>query len=312
MTLYKNALKPSLTATAVLFISACQAVSLPSLPNFSAQPVPGPEMPPAQLPSFSVGDSFIYSNGWYETIVGIDGEALNMINKSKRKISNFRNFTLPTPYIEGKDKEFLKSSNVPTNTLWPLRVGNTSKFSTQGRSISKATGQETSYIQRWSCAVEGTERITIRAGEFDTYRVKCQRFTKTGRWWQNRTWNYAPMLGTYVLRRDYHKTNGVKIRELTAIRPSLQDVPKNVRSGIIYAWQSALENKVNNDISSWTDKVTGTSVQVEPLATTRADNGEFCRTYKQYLTRKGMTRIYSGIACRKDKMKWYTPRKSNR
>lgn len=117
------------------------------------------------------------------------------------------------------------------------------------------------------------------------------------------------MLGTYVLRRDFHKTRGESARELTAVRPSLQDLPKNVRSGIVHAWQTALEYKKPGDLVSWTDRKTGASVQIEPIKTYRAESGQFCRTYKQYLTRKGVTRIYSGVACRTGKLQWRTPRK---
>ena len=302
-------IKLTVLGTFGLLASACVPATLPSLPNFSSKPIAGPAMKAAQLPNFNVGDLYYYSNGSREQIVSIEGETLNMLSRSKRKLANFRNFTLPTPYIEGKDKEYYKVSDVATNALWPLKIGNTSKFTTEGRSVSKATGLSSSYRQRWDCAVEGTERIRILAGEFDTYLIKCRRLSSNGKWWQNRTWNYSPMLGTYVLRRDFHKKNGPRVRELTAVRPSLQDVPKKVRSNVIRTWQSALESKKSGDIASWTDRVVGVSVQVEPLNTFKGENGQFCRTYKQYLTRKGVTRIYSGVACRTGKLKWRTPRR---
>jgi len=300
--------KYSFATTALLLVSGCQSVTLPSLPNFSSAPVPGPAMAPAPLPAFNAGDKFYYSNGARDQVVSVNGETVNMISRSKRKLSNFRNFILPPPYIEGSKGEYYKESNVPTNALWPLSIGKEMRFSTEGRSVSKESGRINKYTQRWSCAVEGTERVRVLAGEFDTYRVKCQRFSAKGKWWQNRTWNYAPALGTYVLRRDFYKTGAkVRTRELTAVRPSLQDEPSKVRKAIIHTWQTALESKQAGEIASWTDKKTGTSVQVEPIKTYRAENGLFCRTYKEYLTRKGVTRIYSGVACRVDKMKWRTP-----
>jgi len=113
-----------------------------------------------------------------------------------------------------------------------------------------------------------------------------------------------------VLRRDFHKKRGERIRELTAVRPSLQNEPDKARQGIIHARQGALENKKRGEIQSWKDSASGTSGQVEPLATYRAQNGQFCRTYKQYLTRQGATRIYMGVACRNGKLKWRTPRRA--
>lgn len=299
-------LKLLLTATAAALLAGCQSVQLP---NFNAAPGPGPAMPPAQLPQFTVGDKYYYSNGALEQVVSTQGEMVNMISKSKRKLINFRNFVLPQPYIEGSTKEYFKNTPVPTNLMWPLSVGTSERFSSQGRSVTKSSGRTSKYTQRWICETTGTARIRVLAGEFDTYIVECKRYSTRGKWWQNRTWNYAPVLGTYVLRRDYYKKSGERFRELTALRPSLQAEPKHIRQGIIHAWQMALENKKAGEIQSWTDATSGTSVQVEPLKTYRAKNNQFCRTYKQYLTRNNATRVYMGVACRTGKLKWRTPRR---
>lgn len=291
-------------ATAAFVLAGCQT---PNLPNLRSAPGPGPEMAPAELPSFYAGDKYYYSNGSREQVVSVDGEMVNLISRSNRKLTNFRNFVLPQPYVEGSTKEYFKNTNAPTTVLWPLTAGTQTRFSTDGRTVTKDSGYTSEYKQKWTCENTGTEHIRVLAGEFDTYRVECKRYSTSGRWWQNRTWYYAPSIGTYVLRRDFYKQGGERIRELTAVRPSLQGEPDKVRQGIIHAWQLALESKKSGDIQSWTDKKTGTSVQVEPLVTYRAQNGQFCRTYKQYLTRQGDTRIYMGVACRNGKLKWRTP-----
>ena len=264
-------------------------------------------MAAAPLPNLHAGDKYYYSNGWREEVVSTDGETVNLINKSKRKVVNFRNFVIPSPYLETSKAEYFKESRVPTNAMWPLRVGNTVKFSTEGTSKSKASPREGKFSQKWDCAVDGTEHVRVLAGSFDTYRLTCKRRSSTNKWWQTYTWYYAPEIGAYVMRRNFHKTRGESVRELTALRPSLKNEPKNVRIGVIRTWQDALENAQSGDIRSWTDKKTGTSVQVEPLATYRAKNGLFCRTYKQYLTRNNTPRIYAGVACRTGKLKWRTP-----
>jgi hypothetical protein len=299
--------KLAICATAAFAIAGCQAIQLPNLQNFQTAPGPGPNMAPAPLPTANVGDKFYYSNGTREQVVSVDGEMVNLISSSNRKLTNFRNFMLPQPYIEGADKEYLKRTHAPTNVLWPLSVGQSTRFSTDGRTVSKNTGAISDYNQKWTCEVAGTEHVRVLAGEFDTYRVECKRYSPTGRWWQNRTWYYAPAIGTYVLRRDFHKKNGEQFRQLTAVRPSLQNEPDKIRQNIIHTWQLALENKQRGEIQSWADKKTGTSVQVEPLVTYRARNGQFCRTYKQHLTRQGNTHTYMGVACRHGKLQWRTP-----
>ena len=157
-----------------------------------------------------------------------------------------------------------------------------------------------------SDAAEISERTTL--GEFDTYRIECRRYSATsGKWWETTTYYYAPDIGTYVMRRMFHKKRGERVRQLTAVRPSLSDMPDDARRNVIRTWQMALEYKESGQISSWTDQKAGVSVQVEPLNTFKAENGLFCRTYKQYLTRQGDTRIYRGVACRTDKLMWRTP-----
>ncbi|HEY9163957.1 MAG TPA: hypothetical protein VIN57_05030 [Magnetovibrio sp.] len=300
---------PAIVAIATLAtaLGGCQSVQLPSLPNFNASSGPAPVMEPAQLPTFHVGDKYYYSNGAREQVVSIDGETVNKISVSGRKLTDFRNFILPQPYAEGSTKEYFAATNSPTNVLWPLSVGKSERFSTEGRTVTKETGNASEYMQRWQCEIAGTEHIRVLAGEFDTYRVECKRYSVSNTWWQNRTWYYAPSIGTYVLRRDFYKSSGEYIRELTAVRPSLDDLSDDVRQNVIHTWQDALENKQSGETKSWTDKKTKTSVQVEPLQTYRAQNGQFCRTYKQYLTRKEVTRFYTGVACRTGKLKWRTP-----
>jgi len=302
-----NVLKLSLAGSISLGVSACIPGAAPQSKYFSSLASADLNLPPASLPTQHPGDKYYYANGWMEQVLSTNGETIDLINKSKRKVVNFRNFVIPAPYLEGSTAEYYKESRVPTNALWPLRVGNSASFSTEGRSVSKATQRVNQFSQKWSCAVEGVERVRVLAGEFDTFRLKCDRRSSTNKWWQSYTWYYAPLINSYVLRRSFHKTRGESVRELTAVRPSLTDEPQKVRVGIIRTWQDALENAKRGEIRSWTDKKTGTSTQIEPLATYRAKNGLFCRTYKQYLTRQSVTRIYAGVACRTDKLKWRTP-----
>lgn len=294
-----------LATTFSLLLAGCQTLQLPGSSNFQTQP--GPAMPAANLPAVQVGDKYYYTDGSREQVVSVDGEVVNMTSASGRKLSNFRNFALPQPYLEGATKEYLKRSNTTATVLWPLSVGASARFTTEGRTRTKDTGEVTEYTQKWECNVDGTEHVRVLAGEFDTFRVVCKRYSTTGKFWQSRTWYYAPALGSYVLRRDFVKGGGERIRELTAVRPSLQDLPDKVRQNVIHAWQTALESKQAGEAVIWTDKKSGVSVQVEPLQTYRAQNGQFCRTYKELLTRQKTTGVYMGVACRTGKMKWRTP-----
>ncbi|MBD3661179.1 MAG: hypothetical protein HUJ11_03170, partial [Arenibacter algicola] len=273
---------------AAFTLAGCPAAQLQAIPNFTPNLGPAPALPPAELPAYTPGDKYYYSNGARDQVVSVDGEMINMISRSGRKRTYFRNFALPTPYIEGSTKHYYKDIDAPVTVLWPLRVGNDASFRTQGRAISKESGQVNDYMQKWSCKVDGTEHVRVLAGEFDTYRVECRRYSATsGKWWETTTDYYAPELGTYVMRRKFHKKRGARIRQLTAVRPSLSDMTDDVRRNIIRTWQMTLEYKESGQLASWTDQASGVSVQVEPLHTFQADNGLLFRHRKTSLPTQG-------------------------
>ena len=76
--------------------------------------------------------------------------------------------------------------------LFPLKVGNSAKFSQQGK--SKRPGKK---IDTWAttrrCKVTGTANVTVPAGRFDTYRIDCSDK------WTSYRWYYSPELRFPVL-----------------------------------------------------------------------------------------------------------------
>jgi len=291
--------------------AACSSLktpfNTPSSQYFSSQELPDLALPAAPLPKPFVGDKYYFSNGWSEQVTGTDAKTIDILTKRNRKATNYRNFILPEKYVEGTKADYFKQSRIPQDVLWPLVVGNSTSFTTEALTVSKTTGREDQYAQKWTCAVEGAERVRVLAGEFDTFRVKCDRRSASNKWWQSYTWYYAPLINTYVLRRRNHKTNGESVRELTAVRPSLTSLPRRQRNAIVSTWQDALENAPRGESRSWNDPATATATRVEPQLTYKAKNGQFCRTYTQSLTRQGDTRTYAGVACRTGKLKWRTP-----
>lgn len=309
-TVSKHLVKFGIIGTLGLGATGCStldALNAPSSQYFASQKLSDLALPAATLPAPKDGDKYYFANGWSEQVVRSDAETIELVSKVNRKVVNYRNFILPAKFIEGTKADYLKESRVSKKTLWPLVVGNSTSFTTEGTTISKTTERADTYAQKWTCSVEGVERVKVLAGTFDTFRVKCDRRSASNKWWQSYTWYYAPRLNTYVLRRSYHKTNGESVRELTAVRPSLSAMPRDNRNAIVRTWQDALENAQRGEFRSWADPTTKTATKVEPLTTYKAQNGQFCRTYTQTLTRKNQTQTYAGVACRTGKLKWRTP-----
>jgi surface antigen len=304
-----NASFAAAVSALALGLTACQPGQSVLAANLVNPTEPGPYMAPAQMPTFQSGDKFYFTNGRTEQVVDVQGEQVTWLVNRKRKMVTYRNFVIPYAYYEMTTREIFTKSQVSTHALWPLSQGMQERFSTDGATQVFASGQTSDYRQMWDCAVDGTERVRVLAGTFDTFRVTCKRYSTTGKWWQTRTWFYAPEISAPVLRHDHYRTSGESKLELTAIRPTLNylsaDAAKNVRR----AFQHALENLQSGETAMWKDTKSTVTVQVTPVATFQAANGQFCRNYRQILSQNGQSRTYAGVACRKDKLRWLTPSK---
>ena len=118
-----NVIKLSIVGSIGLGASACIPSAAPQSKYFSSLPTTDVNLSAAPLPTLSPGDKFYYANGWMEQVVSTNGETIDLINKRKRKLVNFRNFVIPSPYLEGSTAEYFKQSLVPTHALRPLRSG---------------------------------------------------------------------------------------------------------------------------------------------------------------------------------------------
>lgn len=93
--------------------------------------------------------------------------------------------------------------------IFPLEVGKTMSFPLKGNNVD-GDSWETTRV----CTVEGTARVTVPAGTFDTYHVTCNdRFT-------NRDHFVSPEVGTTVLFNRYRKrTNETKTWKMVSFTP---------------------------------------------------------------------------------------------
>ena len=72
--------------------------------------------------------------------------------------------------------------------LFPLKAGNSAKFSVKGKSKRASTWETTR-----RCKVKGTANVTVPAGRFDTYRIDCSDK------WNSYRMYYSPELRFPVL-----------------------------------------------------------------------------------------------------------------
>ncbi len=81
--------------------------------------------------------------------------------------------------------------------LWPLQVGASQTWTSEGTSDSGET-----WSDRRTCTVEGTANVTVPAGTFDTFHVKCLGENRV------RDYYYAPDIQRTVISRSTHQKGG--------------------------------------------------------------------------------------------------------
>jgi hypothetical protein len=264
--------------------------------------------------------TFVYSNGSWETITDTSQGVIFRSDDRGNISSGSPDFTYRPSKWENKTRgvtrQFGPRKDLYTQsatTLWPLRTGNVANYTETGTWIEK-DGTDSSYQTAWSCTVEGTEQISVLAGDFDTYKIVCNRYyvsrsNKRSNLREAKTWNYAPAVGHYVLATTkYYYDRKPRRRELLAVLPPLNDLSAGARHQMEHSFQQALERKKSGESVRWSSHKLRASVETMPTKTFRTPDGNYSRRYVQKFTLPDGQRTYYGMAVRNPDGVWIIPR----
>ncbi|MHC8494576.1 TapB family protein [Thalassospira sp. SM2505] len=260
----------------------------------------GPDLAPASLPDFGIGDAFVYDSGRAIYVEDIKGENFVWNGGGDYLFQTSADFTGPNLEWSYTDKEDRKRSGSATikkgsESLWPLEYGKMVRISTVSENIDPDTGKTSSYDQWLTCKVPATETVDVPAGTFDTYVIECSRYYK--QWWMQTTkWWYAPEIGFYVKRDRSWNSGTDHSEELLTYGPAPAKIPKKARDQLAMTVQTALES--NNSGDQERTKVAELTIAVTPLKTVQTDKGVWCRTYRQELSSHNRTSQQIKSACR--------------
>ena len=275
---------------------------------------PGPDLARAPLPTYTKGTTYVYSNGSWETVIDVTPSAVTWENNRGRVSSGPPDFTYKQSSWKLRNRqgvrEFAPREDVLAGAahqlLWPLRVGNVAGHTERGVWSEKG-GPEKTYQTNWSCKVAGTERVSVMAGEFDTYAIECAR--RSGRrTYELKTWYYAPAAGHYVLvtsKYTYDRPSWQK--ELLAVIPPDDGLSTAKRKRIAQSFQKTMEYNKSGQPLSFSDKKI--KVEITPTDTFRIDNGTYCRRYVQKMSLPNDKGTFFGMACRETNGAWVIPRR---
>lgn len=277
---------------------ACRLLPLLALAACAQPPAPTMEaaLPPAPLPLWRVGDRLSWSNGQTETVVAVDGEVVRWRDQDGNTYGGYRNFMLPSLEWDYPETRAVTAMAVPPDLLWPLKAGSTAHFKVKQTLTAKIHDSQTTYTDEWMCGVTGTERVNVRLGSFDTYRLRCQRYWRGSNIGEI-VWNYAPGLGQ-VVRRTW--TGADAPEELVAIGHGTLDGKAERTAARVR--QHGLEAVASGRTAL--GRSGGIEVAVKPLASFRTSTGAWCRDFIQTVSTATAHARSGGSACRTADGKW--------
>jgi len=282
---------------------------------------PGPKLNSVPLPTYGEGTTFVYSDGTWELVMDASAETVTWKDHRNSISSGSPDFTRRRTKWQTKNRsgtrqygprgDLIVKSDI---TLWPLQVGNTANYSETGIWSDK-DGAETNYQSLWSCEVAGTERVSVMAGEFDTWEIVCQRYNLSksksrSNLREVKTWYYSPVVGHYVLAASkYYYQRKPWRQELLAVLPPLDGIPHEARREMDRSFQQALEYKKSGESVLWSHQNSEISGETIPVNTFKTPDGKYCRRYVQKLKLPGSHRTYYGLAVRGSDGVWIIPRR---
>jgi surface antigen len=280
------------------------------------------ELPPAPLPNYQVGTKFVYSDGTWETVKEVGVKQITWVNHRKQVSVGTPDFTYKRGRWETSNRygfrrftQAIFLDGKTTTTLWPLEVGNRSRYEEFGRWYNQ-DGIEQRYDLYWSCEVKGTEKISVAAGDFDTWKITCRRypnkFRTASRTREYRTWYYAPSINHWVLEnRDYNGYKPNQRKELVAVMPDMGTFTTNEadRTSMQQTFQNTLEENKDQETAIWENFNQQLVIGITPLKSFTHPSGNRCRQYHQVIAKDGVPFEFPGIACKDPDGRWVVPRR---
>jgi len=157
------------------------------------------------LPQYELADTFIYDNGRVEQLVSMSGDALTWSAFEGRQYVRDRNFVVPLLHWDTADSAGTRQAAPEARALWPLEPGKAVRFRVLtdiNVQVKDGASRRRRRAELWSCRVLPSAAITVPAGTFDAFEIRCEQFSpNTMRVISEERWYYSEEVGHYVSRR---------------------------------------------------------------------------------------------------------------
>src|SRR5579883_1460595 len=261
---------------------------------------------PAALPNYGLGDSYHFTDGSSDTVIAVDDNLVHWRGEGGT-FDTSHDVLLPRVAWNTGNAQGERQIGAGPVLLFPLETGKSVKF-TASRTVRSANGATDATVQEhWNCSVVGTERVSTRVGDFDTWRVDCAMQEEppvTGHGLVQRSFYYAPAIGYYVRVEERVDDGDVKVADLsgyTTADPALAISALRQRSA---ALQRAMETELSGSRAAWTDPATGSAGDVVLMDTKHSDRYGWCRDFAEHIQWAGRLYVLNGTGCRDPGKVW--------
>jgi hypothetical protein len=260
-------------------------------------------------PAYETGNTFVYSDGRVDTVVGLKGDMVRWQRNDGTKFTAHRNFLLPWAYWQSEAESGKHELEGEPGALWPRTSGQEVSFSIASVvQRGGGSGALTKLTEDWRCRLVGKRKVTVMAGTFDTLKLTCDRAASAFAPALERIWYYAPGIQHFVRLEDRGEAAGAsKEVELVTIRPGGEGWPPIARAALSRAVEKALETVSNGREAPWRSSGVETRVTIKPTSRFESGDGKVCRTFLQTWSGKDGRRSYPGAACRDSSGRWQIP-----
>jgi hypothetical protein len=187
------------------------------------------------LPQYELADTFIYDNGRVEQLVSLSGDELTWSAFEKRQYVRDRNFVVPLLHWETVESSGTRQVSPEARALWPLEPGKAVRFrvlTDVTTHVKEGSSRRRRRAELWSCRVMPSAPITVPAGTFEAFEIRCEQFsTNTMRVISEERWYYSEEVGHYVSRNWTDLLSGRRggYSLVTRLR-GIEANPKRIRS----------------------------------------------------------------------------------
>ena len=287
---YRRLSAARLYAATLVVLGGCQMVSgfIPGAAPRTPQIVrgTGPMLQPAAMPRYVVGETFAFDDGRQDTVLEVQGPRVTWGRGTESKVTVSHGFTIPATTWQTRTRRSRAVITTRLDNLWPLMVGKIQHFQISqvierrdGRTFGDGSMRQ-EFQQNWTCAVELTVRVKVKAGDFDTYRIGCYRYSpENGEWRQTRLTYYAPSVGNFVLREDHFTSRASRRVELLFDGFNSTVLPEADQVSLNRTLQEVLNRNADGQETRWRSAIGTLQVALVPVRSYSGETGVTCREY---------------------------------